>query len=734
MHKYLLVFLLISTSVFGKGLTFQKFQKMKESQRIEVIKAYKEFFRKLPQQELAEHTARFNFSLLEHAYAAGDYDCFYAGWPSSKKQVSVGGKTKSLCSSPGHSNAIYKSLSSSCGSGQLLCQPALFGNDLCVSTATQALRNSAYNQCEKKFEESGRTLKDVVRTPAPVADEMLELSSRICKEGFQSNTTMCRNLEKRIQEITDSTPASEDLTAGVILPEKPVQEVLNDAVKAIIKIPEVVQTPQDPNCVEEDFSTPSAKVICPPEKVIYTTRTLEELKPILEKENIKLVTENANPENVERFLREYEKFPVALRQKMVEKGIRIHLMEGEGVTVDPGWDSDIANESPEDKAEYEKRVEGLNRDWSKIPGAGGSTTTPTRIVINHLYDRHGSANLFLHEHAHTLDSLTSKRGISDSEAWKSLSKDPKFKKIVKNVCGAYCEVDEEAFAEMFAYFNSCAAAQKQVEKDVPALAAFLRELNGEKEAEIPKVEPPKVEVVPEPDQELIPFERVTSGLGSYACRSNVSREGYSEILVRNCNENEKFPGGVTFVQKASHPLIGTYNPFKAMTSPYRSVEFVSQRKSLNETYLTLAEISGAPDSYDVKSVMILLPRKTVPKIETIGDRIHVTLPTGEKVVIDKDTKAILDGALLEGPMDLNEDRFKRKQPNVHYIGTGISIRVNHRYLAPMEGAETATIKQGKNTCTVPRAVLFADGEIKSQSDAEFVKAINTACKGMSFNL
>ena len=110
---------------------------------------------------------------------------------------------------------------------------------------------------------------------------------------------------------------------------------------------------------------------------------------------------------VEQFKNEFEKFPQSLRIELTNAGNKIHIMEGSGVTVDPTWEPT-----------HEKTFDG--RPWSEVPGGGGSTAkgykkSPTRVVINHLYDNHGSANMLLHEHGHSLDSIRSRHGISNSD-------------------------------------------------------------------------------------------------------------------------------------------------------------------------------------------------------------------------------------------------------------------------------------------------------------------------------
>lgn len=231
------------------------------------------------------------------------------------------------------------------------------------------------------------------------------------------------------------------------------------------------------------------------------------------------------------------------------------------------------------------------------------------------------------------------------------------------------------------------------------------------------------------------FSQVTSGI-PVACASGESRDGYEEIKVVDCTRDGKiYPGGYRFRSQDGHPLIGERSPYPDGGKPGRLIEFWSRDNSLNETYLYLNDTAGGPDSHDMKSAMIVLPRKVIPSVKVNGNDVEVTMATGEKVVFDKRTSAIKSGALREGPSDLTTDRFRRQPANVQYSGTGISVRLNHRYLDPFLSGETAEIKQGSKTCRVPRNVLFdTAGKLKSQSDVQFVRAINQSCPAQGFRI
>lgn len=177
---------------------------------------------------------------------------------------------------------------------------------------------------------------------------------------------------------------------------------------------------------------------------------------------------------IEQFKNEFEKFPASLHQELIKAGNKIHIMEGTGVTVDPTWSASDVN-----------TFDG--RSWDHVPGGGGSTArgyskTPTRVVINHLYDNHGSADMFLHEHGHSLDSILDLHGISRSAVWADLlAAEPETRNFLNVICGAYCTDNiEEGFAELFANYHGCAETRTQMEKEIPKTADFFKRFTSTK--------------------------------------------------------------------------------------------------------------------------------------------------------------------------------------------------------------------------------------------------------------
>lgn len=227
------------------------------------------------------------------------------------------------------------------------------------------------------------------------------------------------------------------------------------------------------------LSNPESEIryTCPNAPEFFKTRSMETLALVLKEKNIEILSGNSvKPENIEKFLYEFNKFPLPLLQEMISRKARVRIMESSGVGID--------KELIELNDESDPRQKGDHRQWINIPGAGGLVddyfNIPTRIAINHLYQNHSATNLVLHEHAHTMDSLYGENAISNSTTWRSLvSSNPKINPFTIGICGKYClEREEERFAELFAYYHNCKATKDHLEKELPVVAHFFKNMTS----------------------------------------------------------------------------------------------------------------------------------------------------------------------------------------------------------------------------------------------------------------
>ncbi len=122
------------------------------------------------------------------------------------------------------------------------------------------------------------------------------------------------------------------------------------------------------------------------------------------------------------------------------------------------------------------------------------------------------------------------------------------------------------------------------------------------------------------------------------------------------------------------------HPSASRTFSFEYLEQARQNISL--------EVDDHPNdivSHSMHSLFMFFPRKNLPLVEQTIDQIKVTLPNGEKLVFNKESKEIVDGIFSEGPIDIGSDRFKRHYADLKYRGKGVLLRANARGQSPQLG-------------------------------------------------
>jgi hypothetical protein len=172
-------------------------------------------------------------------------------------------------------------------------------------------------------------------------------------------------------------------------------------------------------------------------------------------------------------------------------------------------------------------------------------------------------------------------------------------------------------------------------------------------------------------------------------------------------KNKLFPLNHEYFQSKS---LGEINVSRGSASPETSTEGFSfenmgdnsivnsrdksAQRVFNFDYLEQARqnlslaVDDSPNgtvSHTMHSVFMFFPRKNVPLVEQLTGTINVTLPNGEKMIFQKDSKEIVDGVFKEGPLDTSADRFKRQFADLKYTGKGVVLRVNARGQSPQLG-------------------------------------------------
>jgi hypothetical protein len=494
-----------SVAAQAQLLGLKEFSKMTVTQQELVLIEYKNFLAQypMPLETKSDAVTKLDFiSFLKEAHAAGDYNCFFAGWPS--KSVRVG--TRSVCSSPSKTNSDYQAQASKCTSGSMLCQPILFGDVGCIQASTPKQKSLAFSSCESKFKASGKSLADVVAgltdaTKAAAAEEVFGLVARVCSTGVQATKPMCHSLKNKVEAIKKIKPAVANPTVpttGATVPTRPegttgtpgaattgTTTTGSDITAAgtlaatTLTRPVVPAVDCDPAASQPGGVSAAGDpilAICgrPNPDTLSIPKSMAELLPILEQYGVQ-IAQGQTPaiEDIRKFVAELKRFPSDLYESGKSRGARILLLVGSGVTADPNF---RPTQSPTSNGTVE-------RSWSTLPGVGGAIYSrppvPTRIVVNHLYDGHGSRSLVMHEHMHTLDFMFMTNGFSQSQAWTALRSNDKMIKLMDTLDKGttqphYCKDNpEESLAEMFAYYHGCQQAKDQVKAYLHEIATYL---------------------------------------------------------------------------------------------------------------------------------------------------------------------------------------------------------------------------------------------------------------------
>jgi hypothetical protein len=412
----------------------------------------------------------------------------------------------------------------------MLCNPVLFGRGLpCVSTATQAQRNSAFAQCLQQFSSSGKTFRQVALEIdelglASEADDLFSLANRICTSGVQAGTGMCRNLRERVEGVRAARESSrppleasrerrqERPRSTPEVRREPLREprgsetALRDAVRSAARIREVTQDVGQARCPDNPTLPPYQRPAVLPRIHCNNPRELsnerasgDDHAAFLRENNVTITRSIQNPVHLDQFVRELRRFPEPLRRELVSQGARIHILHGNSVAEDPSWTEERNRAPAAQRANWDAASAG--RSWAAsfdangrllrpgVVGSGGNVApgtaiTPTRIVVNHLYHNHGSSNLVLHEYAHALDTLYGTHSISSSRRWQqAVRNSPGLMEFVRRYwhAGTTADAPIELFAELFAYYHSCPEAKQQLENEFRPVADFFRNLTSVRE-------------------------------------------------------------------------------------------------------------------------------------------------------------------------------------------------------------------------------------------------------------
>jgi hypothetical protein len=142
--------------------------------------------------------------LIQNATAKGGYDCFFGGWPS--KFVQLNGRR--TCAYPWDQNDQYQKSGTSCAEGELACNPALFGGDVCVSISSAYERNHATSRCEAEFVKKGGNYDQLAQSDDYNKDLLSETyisTESVCKSEpyVSANYGLCSTLAGKLKIALD---------------------------------------------------------------------------------------------------------------------------------------------------------------------------------------------------------------------------------------------------------------------------------------------------------------------------------------------------------------------------------------------------------------------------------------------------------------------------------------------------------------------------------------------------
>ena len=166
----------------------------------------------------------------------------------------------------------------------------------------------------------------------------------------------------------------------------------------------------------------------------------------------------------------------------------------------------------------------------------------------------------------------------------------------------------------------------------------------------------------------------------------------------------------------------------------RTFDFEYIEQARQNISLQVDDTPNGSVSHMMHSLFMFFPRKQLPIVEQLSGTLDVTLPTGEKMIFQKDTKEIRGGVFEEGPVDTKPEKLKRSFPDLRYKGKGVLLRANARGQSPELGSHEVTILNGTTgqKCKRP-ATDFWDTldvspiEFKFPTDEEFDSYLKSNC-------
>lgn len=170
----------------------------------------------------------------------------------------------------------------------------------------------------------------------------------------------------------------------------------------------------------------------------------------------------------------------------------------------------------------------------------------------------------------------------------------------------------------------------------------------------------------------------------------------------------------------------------------RDWEFNFENKTRQDLYMRIQDDPKRNVS-DIRDTMIyVFPRKQLPQIQVFGKFMNVTLPNGEIVQYDKNTKKIIGGVFSEKPVPEAASMGAVKGSQVTYKGSGVIMRLDGPFTKDLRDKTHArstgpVVMKGNQTCKLKTEDVFPDQSdssnfsFKYKDDASFDAFLKNKC-------
>lgn len=139
--------------------------------------------------------------------------------------------------------------------------------------------------------------------------------------------------------------------------------------------------------------------------------------------------------------------------------------------------------------------------------------------------------------------------------------------------------------------------------------------------------------------------------------------------------------GIAFENIGNNRIVNS----KRYLDSQRSFHFDYPEQARQNISLEVYDAPNSSVSHTMHSVFWFFPRKNMFLAEEVGATTEITIPTGEKIIFQTESKEIIGGVFEEGPLDNSKERTKRLYPDLKYNGRGVILRVNARGQSPQLG-------------------------------------------------